>query len=292
MSDLSQSGCDLPEELRFYIFEFLLEHSQASSTVHLLRVSRRVYQWALPKFYHSVKITSVDDALLHSVKPTRLIEHARLESLLLIEELQCGTLNTPFPFTPFKNLKRLALWGPSLFDSDQIRSLLYLSLDELYISDAGDHCALRDCKWIHGTPLQKSLRKITTRYYSGTKMINSFPYLTHILSGSTVDNLGPHAADILPLLLERKSIECWAFYPGWYINWQSVLGPVGYPNDLTPWPERDHRLVCIKHRLSYLHPHTTDPDIDFWEEQGHMWRNAEKAVAENYRFKIIMLGAF
>ncbi|KAH8810417.1 hypothetical protein DL96DRAFT_1821486 [Flagelloscypha sp. PMI_526] len=298
----------LPEELLFHIFELFLDSPQSSTSIHLLLVSKRVYYWlvlsipsftlshftldfsrALPHFYRDLKFLPEDARRPHGgVQRSRLIENAQPTSLLLVRNLQCGTVHGPHSFSPFPNLKRLALWGRHLFNVRQTYSLLDLSLEELVIWNFSDIGVLkgtiRCCQWISGRALHKSLRKISGRVCAEQEILDAFPYLTHVLVGSALETLDDKKTTITSTLLLRESIRCYILF-SWKIT---HTNPRVHPNGIKRAEElRDRRIVHVRVRPTHLYLRGVDSDLDFWGEQAEMWKRAEKAVAENTSPKIV-----
>ncbi|KAH8810387.1 hypothetical protein DL96DRAFT_539353 [Flagelloscypha sp. PMI_526] len=287
-SDISRNQRHLPEELIFYVFEILLDSPQRSTSVHLLLISKRVYDWALPKFYRSLKISPEDARPWPGgAQRERLIKHATRQSLHLVQNLQCGTARHCHYFSSFRNLKRLALWGRHLFNARQAISLLHLSLEELFIWDRSDlgvfRGTIRYYKGISKWALYESLRKIGSRIFMGEEVIEAFPYLTHILVGGTLEKPDERATNLISLLLVRKSMKCCIFY-SWKIG--ETNSPAHSNGHELAIGLRDSRLVHVQVQQNHLRIRDADPNVDFWEEQAEMWRKAEKAVDENINSKV------
>ncbi|KAH8810474.1 hypothetical protein DL96DRAFT_1821530 [Flagelloscypha sp. PMI_526] len=287
-SEFPRSRKVLPEELIFYIFTLLLEDPCPISSVHLLLVSRRIYNWALPKFYHSLNLASMDDTCpKDGIQRASLIEQAPSTSLLLIKNLQCGALHEGYSFSPFKNLKRLSLWGRSLFRVPLTYTLMNLCLEELFVANRYDLSMLAgaiECWQIPSAmPLRKSLRKLGSRCCLGQKVIDAFPYITHVVMECNVETLKEEAQELVFSLLAREQIRCCVLYSGVYAPRLSKKDV--HPNEV-PLRLQDHRLVCVRSRMRHLQNLPAGSGFEFWGEQARMWKEAEKAVCENPKVKV------
>ncbi|KAH8810416.1 hypothetical protein DL96DRAFT_1760072 [Flagelloscypha sp. PMI_526] len=313
-SELPQNGRHLPEELFFYILEIFLDSPLASSSVHLLLVSKRMYHWALPKLYRNLKFSPDDDRhpgggvqrarfIEHAspqslplvqnltelylnrkfspeddirphggIQRARFMAHAPRKTLLLVQHLQCGTTHNPDTFYPFQNLKRLALWGQNLLHGTPANSVLDLSLEELFIWDRGDlrifERTVEDYRWFGKQTLYRRLRKISSRIWA------------------TLEEPDERGRYLISDLLSRKSRICCIFHS--WKDGQTKSQADSNGRELM-MGLRDCRVVRMQIKLNHLSIRDADPNVDFWEEQNEMWRQADKAVTEKMDFKIVKL---
>ncbi|KAH8810426.1 hypothetical protein DL96DRAFT_1760073 [Flagelloscypha sp. PMI_526] len=136
----------LPLDIIFIILDLFLSSNPSYNTVfQLALLSRAVYDWILPRLYHTLDIGTPPEP--HTIDSTVLLTSAQPSSLLFARRLFSRHSYSPLTFSLFSKVTHLSLWGRNYLNSvplgtKQAHAILMLPLEELIVTQQSDNYAL------------------------------------------------------------------------------------------------------------------------------------------------------
>ncbi|KAH8810484.1 hypothetical protein DL96DRAFT_1627321 [Flagelloscypha sp. PMI_526] len=277
---------ELPQELIFYILEFILRENPAKAVnVPLLRVSKSIYKWMLPQFYHTLQFGTREGSP-NDVDHKRLLASANPASLLLIRKLKTGNcqyLDISNTFAPFSKLTHLTMWGPQGLRYPEAQAIPTLALEELIIWTQTERTQLLKSFSAECT-LARTLRRFGSFDIWSEE---DFEYLkvgknlSHILIYSGSRSFLKFSTSHIRDFLKREHFQFILVVPGFGNRDAGVFETIQQAFQ----PLNDPRVVAVKNvaddfGLTCIAPH-------FWEAQSTLWNSAEAAVAQRLSQKTI-----
>ncbi|KAH8810515.1 hypothetical protein DL96DRAFT_1627406 [Flagelloscypha sp. PMI_526] len=274
---------ELPDDVLFAILDLALAGLPSKSNLSLLLISKRTYDWALNKFYHTLEL-SPDGFAAASVDRTRLLSSASPSSLQLVRRMKCGYwAHSPFPFATFCNLTHLCLWAGQSLQAPTAGGIPELGLEELIVWSPMDRTALLG-SLLFDSRLCQTLKRFgayDTQAWSDEDLarLDQFRNLTHVLA--CYDGVPQFSKAPLSKNIDRDGFQCWLFVPAFNPpSLEDFEVGVRYYESI-----RDSRLVISKAVPHYMPD--TNPAPHFWDDQEELWRSAKRANAENPHLKSI-----
>ncbi|KAH8810467.1 hypothetical protein DL96DRAFT_1821526 [Flagelloscypha sp. PMI_526] len=263
---------ELPKEILLHILQ---EYISLPSSVYILRalvLAKWIYQWILPKLYHSLSIVSRG-----SFRPERVGYDSLLcaspSSLALVRRLQCSFVNDNVAFWSFPNLTHLALWDSwsELWLNFQARAIAMLRLEELFVWQPGNLDTLSSVI-TDITPISRTLRRLC--FYDQSIRFPNVTWtkrcrnLTHILVFcSSFQSLEGFLQTSLRI---SEPLQCFLVAP----TWNFTPTPADIPGAVF---SGDKRVALVLEKLK----HFEEQGYPFWSRQRAMWKEVEERIAKN-----------
>ncbi|KAH8810406.1 hypothetical protein DL96DRAFT_1821477 [Flagelloscypha sp. PMI_526] len=271
----------LPLDVIFIIFDFTLLSSQDYKTIlQLLLLSRAVYQWMIPRLYHTLGFRKYDVTSPgpYTIDRNVFFTCAPTSSLLFTRRIFSPDLDSPLSFSLFPQLTHLSLWGCNCLNLEphgtkQAQAIMSLPLEELLVIDSRDNLVLL---------------RILTEDVTIWRTLQRFSCFSH--AGCNRPDEGwlqcPNLAQVLVLCVKVE----------WFIDtqikgvvlpsstklqsylvspiWGSSMLP---PGDTLELPVKDSRITILRKSPR----HYVERPGSFWDNHSDMWTAAQHMIRKN-----------
>ncbi|KAH8810375.1 hypothetical protein DL96DRAFT_1626978 [Flagelloscypha sp. PMI_526] len=277
----------LPLEILFTILDIAFQsNSLHSGRLRFLLLSRAVYRWVLPRFYHTLDLDVQNNHAppSHSVDRVMLLARAPPSSFLFTRRIISRMSNTPFDFALFSQLTHLSLWGRNYLDVDPhglraAHEILSLPLGELFVWDEIDNNFL-----IRGLTIDVTIYRTLQRYGCHSRNSHDRPDKGWLKCPNLVQVLILFADMnwFMEIAASGVTLPSSPKFRSWVISPFASIGspPLQYQNALGR-VAKDRRIVVLR----YHPPHLFQYPQSFWENQSDMWKIALREVEKNENVK-------
>ncbi|KAH8810538.1 hypothetical protein DL96DRAFT_1821581 [Flagelloscypha sp. PMI_526] len=274
---------DISQRLKFSILEHALSECPCQSDVRLLLLCRGVYNFLLPKFYHSFQF-GTQRYNAYDVNARALLSSANPKSILLIRQLRVGgfhRLDGTKIFAPFSQLTHLSFWDGSIYCNHSAIGIQDLPLEELIMWNMPERRKLLPSVTSECT-LSRTLRRLGSSdplldEFEGLKVCTR---LTHILTFYTHE-CGVFDETHVQAFLGKARFICWIVIPRMrdmtedeFIQVQRMFQSFNDP-----------RIVLVKQLPQHIASTGIIPS--FWHDQSALWTAAQKRIISNSEAKDI-----
>ncbi|KAH8810520.1 hypothetical protein DL96DRAFT_1821566 [Flagelloscypha sp. PMI_526] len=269
------SEIDVPAELVLPILEYALSEMPCQSDLRFLLLSKDIYVFLLPKFYHTLEFGAQNSNGFY-VDRQLFLRAAKPSSLLLIRRLAVGNRHVRQlrrTFWPFSNLTHLALWNRQGVRYPDAQGIPDLPLEELFMWNAFDRRELFRSLSPHSV-LSSTLRRLGTYEFwqhSDFRRLEICQNLTHLLTTGHGYCCNIQPSDCFSLM-KRDGLVCWIIIPA--VN--TVTEKQFTKSTEAFWSLCDPRVVLVKTTFNFQWGNGFTSR--YWDQVSALWHAAETAI--------------